>query len=614
MFKKNIISPKAQTYEDYDLLIIGAGFSGAFTAQQACKMLNPGSKIALVDAKGLLNSESSSKNECFKLHTGPHYIGDLETAKKCLRSSVEMAHHFPDYILDSSNPSAPTRRGRHYLMSNSHPIEMVKERCQQLTEYYQHLIKEFPKAKKVFGEPDDFIRYLNPSEYDYVAPEISVKNDLSTPSNEFQKESVILGIETPESQIDIDQFKSFFEHAFKHLEDTLYQFYGHNVSKISYSQDMFHYIVETQYFDHESNKMETKYFRAKSVVNCSWQNIDIIDSNLNFDQVEKMPTSIRAKILIDTPVPKKLAKMNTCIFFSGPHASFTMIPASTTMPEDQLRVTYEPATNIGHYPSGTPHHQVEDRNLRIICNPLTEDEKEERETILKNIAKEILAGASRYIPAIDSIEKVNATNLGFVKIFADTGEDNAYLYDVNSPIHQRRESGIQKRALCYIAFSGVKMSYAFDTAKTVVGLIFRDMIYRAALEDAINTYIRKKLIEVNNSDISSLCAPSLVYAAKEYCISVLTHPKEDRAMHHLKKEFDALQNISLPDAEPRNKAIYSDRLSSAAADLFEKICQKLVEQYRDVLSSHSELKGLTAYEDALYQNLQSKAGPFSFRK
>lgn len=207
----------------YDTLIIGAGFSGAFTAEQACEA-NSQAKIALVDRDGLLSPTSSSQNECFKMHTGLHYISDRETAETCLRHSVEMADAFHEFILDRNDSEAPSRRGRHYIMSNSYTNEYVEAECENLKSLYTKLIEEFPNAKKAFGDPEDFIKYLEPKDYSYVSPNILFSNKEKLGEEQKGSEEKIhvrLGIETPECQIDIHQFKDYFSKVFVHRRKQL---------------------------------------------------------------------------------------------------------------------------------------------------------------------------------------------------------------------------------------------------------------------------------------------------------------------------------------------------------------------------------------------------------
>lgn len=475
----------------YDVVVLGAGFAGAFTVEALCKELPSTAKLAIVDSHGLLNDKSSSRNECFKMHTGLHYIGDRKTAEICLSNSIQMASIFYELILDADNSKAPTRRGRHYLVSNSHfDADYVKSECAHLQTIYAKLIDQYPDAAKVFGEPTEFIKYLSQEDYSYIAPSIPFKKN----SGETENVGVVLGIETPECQIEFEKFRNYFTGIFLQHQDRLSCFYGYTVVQIN-PADFIGYVVQTKCFDEESGKWQVKDIWTKSIINCTWQNIDVIDRSLNY--TDHTPCTIRAKALVRASVPPSLSQMNTCIFFSGPHVSITRVPDEKNQPNDMI-VTYEPVTNIGHYHSELPTHLIEDQNLRMLVNfsPLNTSLKE-RETLKSKIGQEILSGASEYVPALKNAI-IKEVSIGFVKMLTDTGLGNEYLYEKNSPIHQRREEGIQVRDLCYISFSGMKMTYTFRTAQTVVEILKQHIVIQKEIATYLETILEDVLKAVLN--------------------------------------------------------------------------------------------------------------------
>ena len=527
---KNTGKPKKSSLPmgHYDVIVIGAGFSGVFASQQACKEL-PTAKIAIIDSNGLLSPESSSQNECFKMHTGLHYIKDRETAEACLRNTVEMAHAFYDHILDKDNPLAPSRRGRHYLVNNadSPSIEHVKAECENLQRLYAELLKEFPDAEKVFGPPENLISYLEPEQYSHVASSIPFKKV----GDQEESINVTLGIETPECQIDIDKFKQHFESVFVYLRDRVKLFYKHTVIRVSHAEEFLGYRVETHRFDSATNKMVKESLYTKAVINCTWQNIDGIDSHLNFQHNDSKPCTIRAKLLVKATVPASLKSMNTCIFFSGPHVSLTRVPESAANPEERVLVTYEPKTNFGHFPSGTELFRMKadsdssedvkklENFKKLIARPTSEAERNEREAELNRLSQEIMDGAARYVPGLKDA-KITGQGIGFVKIFAETAAGNEYLYDPYSPIHQRREDGIQQRDLGYVSFSGMKMSHSFKSAQEVVGSVHRQLIVREVLDNMIFD-IMSNLSAIEKGDMDYQRRSALRYSLKAHLLSEL---------------------------------------------------------------------------------------------
>lgn len=468
----------AEALTVYDAVVLGAGFAGAFTAEELCRQLPPTARIAIIDSYGLFNSESSSRNECFKMHTGLHYIGDRKTAAICLENSVQMADAFYDLILNSENSAAPSRRGRHYLVDNSpFDMEYVKNECEYLKARYAELIEKYPNAIKVFGLPENFITYLTPDEYNYVAPSIPFKSE----HGEEKQIHVVLGIETPECQVDLEKFRSHFQAIFRHRREQVTQLYGHTVTQIHYPEDFIGYVVETKYLDQATGRWKEKTILTKAIVNCTWQNIDAIDGKLNYN--DNAPCTVRAKAIARVSVPEgapaSLLNMNTCIFSVGPHVSATRVPSRNNQYDDVL-ITYEPITNVGHYPSKLPTYLIEDEKLKILANFSPLQPSPQREQLKRDLGEKIREGAAQYIPDLKNCP-IEEVGIGFVKMFSDTEHGNAYLYDKDSNIHKRRETGIQIRDLCYVSFSGIKMTYTFKTAETVAQILRQHLLLQGRL-------------------------------------------------------------------------------------------------------------------------------------
>ena len=183
--------------------------------------------------------------------------------------------------------------------------------------------------------------------------------------------------------------------------------------------------------------------------------------------------------------------MNTCIFFSGPHVSLTRIPGfHRHESENRVLVTYEPETNIGHFPSGTVPHRIDSEYLKNLLGYNPSLSHADRQRLLSAVGTKILEGAAKYVPALSSSIMLNIA-IGFVKMFSDTGEGNSYLYDIDSPIHQRRENGVQERDLCYLSFSGIKMTYTFKTAGEVATSLINHLAVRQNIEDIAQPVIAR---------------------------------------------------------------------------------------------------------------------------
>ena len=299
-----------------------------------------------------------------------------------------------------------------------------------------------------------------------------------------------MGIETPECQINVARFADHFESVFWYLRDRLKLLFEHTVVSVSYPRRSLGYIVETR----RSNGVREQWF-AKAAINCTWQNIDPIDSHLNFQHNDYRPCTVRAKLWVKAAVPASLAEMNTCIFLTGPQASFTRVPGSKDNPEGEVIVTYEPVTNLGHFPSGTALCQIQDEKLKKLIDPTLSEASVERTVALEVLKYKIMKGAVKYIPQLKHA-KIMSSGIGFVKIFEQFESGNEYLYDTHGAIHKRREDGVQKRDLCYISFSGMKMTYAYGAAQKVAELLEREFKIRDCIHDLLQEYMEAFRIDV----------------------------------------------------------------------------------------------------------------------
>lgn len=438
-------------HNKFDVLVLGGGFAGAFTAEALCD--NGQSHIGLLEAgPSILPPHATSSNQCYKAHGGPHYIGDPETALTCLENSVITAARYAECFMDADKPHAVTRRGRHYLMENS-PFGIVhtQQVLAQLTAKYSELLPQYPAASKIFGDPKQFITFLKPEDYPYVNTSIAFENADGTTT----QTNVILGIETPESQVDIEKFRGYFREKFTRHADQLQIFTHHRVVNIRRNPDESGYIVEVAFSNPATNESETRQFYAKQIVNCMWNNIELFDKQL--DLVPPEATN-RLKVSVVVDVPTSLTDMNTCIFFAGPHVSVTRVGDDER--RSQAILTYEPVTNAGNYIAGTPIDKIPDEHVRsLMSESLRADSG-----LGKEYATAIIAGAAKYIPELAECRPTEV-RLGIVKNFAPLPA--GYLFDKASPHHQRREDGVVNYGKGYVTFSAMKMTYAYPTALRV---------------------------------------------------------------------------------------------------------------------------------------------------
>lgn len=518
----------------YDVVILGAGFAGVYTALELAKT-HPTYNILLLDAgPEIISSKSSSYNECYKLHTGAHYLGHFETAKRCLISSIEFAKESSDYILGS--PGEPWRKGRHYLMSNSlFSVEAAKTVCEGLAETYRNLVKADP-ANKVFGEPEEFIRYLEPEEYSYVADSIP----FTEPDSSKDDIKVMLGIETPESQIDINKMKEDLQSRINECK-TIEFLPDHKVKSISWLQDELGYSVQTK-SSNDSKQESTELYTAKLIVNCTWESIERLNKQLGLYIPDGKIIRIKASILVD--LPKNLHNANTCIFSVGPYCSFTNQGNGTAI------LTAEQVTNVGYYSAGIDINDFTVTEDNVPVKKFMEG-LDIAEGKGKDLSEKILQGCVHYIPSLQDA-KIREIRVGYVKIIDPerTYSGSNSLHDPESSIHSRQNSGVgQEQDLCFLSNSGMKMTYTKRNAQEICRLIERNLNVREGLMLFISSM--KEQIVTGDEKFTSFL------------------------LHHTFREY-LLEKLTLYSSQP-------------TVDFIAKTINKLVGQKKDVVAQVSEV-------------------------
>ena len=444
----------------YDLVVIGAGFAGSMAALE---LLRDGRDVLLIESEeGVCGRKSSSFNECYKLHTGMHYLGDYATAEQCLIDSISFAKEFPDCILGGDDLSLPWRRGRHFLMSNSlFPRRNCEIIAKRLKQKYTELV-EADRENKVFGEPENFIKYLDAKEYPHVSKSISQ----ITAEGERIYCHVDVGVETGESQIDVEKLKTTLEDNLSRYKSLTFATMA-EVKGISFLPSSFGHSLEV----YDKRTSTHKIIHAENIVNCTWQNIEALERGLGYDPCDNRIVRVKVTLLI--AYPPHLKNINTCIFSVGPHCSVTNMGNGTAI------LSYEPATNVGSYLSSYGPQSSETDLTEIIRGDLTPTEGKGKE-----IANRIVRGASQYIPGLSAC-KVLEVRVGHVKMLTKEGEVYS-IYSKESPIHRRSYHGVEWKSLGYIANASIKMTYAHENANRVKRQVNKDTRITRELYDLIH--------------------------------------------------------------------------------------------------------------------------------
>lgn len=429
----------------YDVVVIGAGFSGAFTA---LKLAREGRSVLLLEAANeILPSNSSSFNQCYKLHTGMHYLNDPVTAKLCLVNAVYFAKTYQSFLAGGDDLDGPMRRGRHYIMSNSlvSPEEAMFA-ARRLQEDYRALCLEDP-SNQVFGEPEHFVQFLEPEDYELFSNEIPFIGK----EGEESTIHIALAVETAESQIDMQRLKVHLtQQILSHNKITFMP--GMSVSRMGHAGSHLGYVLTAV-----DKSLQIHHFDSQNIVNCAWQNIETLDATFGHYVPDDKQVN-RIKVSIVLALPKALSAMNTSTFTCGPYASMTVLPNGDVI------LTSERTTNIAFYRSGLADTPAE---IKSLLQTLTLEHPKGLD-IAKTIRHECASYLKPPFAALLRASPIKEIRAGVVKLVDYQGKYTPQsLYEADSIIHTRSEMGVVEHGLGYFSNSGMKMTYTLTNADDI---------------------------------------------------------------------------------------------------------------------------------------------------
>jgi hypothetical protein len=442
--------------KEYDVIIIGAGLAGASLAPEIAAT---GYNVLLIDeGKELIGTQSSSYCQSYRIHNGSHYIKDLPTAKKCLEESIKFVKKYPHFTIGykTNEKILQTYPGRSVIMSNSEfPPNDAINAFQELKKHYDTLVSE-SKENKIYGDPNNFIKYLITNE----CPEIAKDIPFFSKDDKVISISPAMIVEIPEFLIDIQKCRSNLESSFLKFHGQL--MLNQKVIEITFLPDDLKYLVTTiDVYNGEKN-----IYKTKAIVNCSWQEIELLGKKLeSYTTFEKL-VRIKASLLIELPL--QLRNISNYIFGIGNYATLTNLSNGYAV------VTFEEATQIGEYII-TAEYQKASLTLESGARKITYNKNGciQLEFKEKEIVDKIWKGIIRYFPALAAASP-KELRIGYVKTI--NGMCNHKRISPDGTVH-----GIQQQGLCYIDLHGMKATFAVNAAEQCLKKLNTNIAFRKYL-------------------------------------------------------------------------------------------------------------------------------------
>ncbi|KAM9983451.1 hypothetical protein ACTFIY_000160 [Dictyostelium cf. discoideum] len=411
----------------FDTIVIGGGTSGSLSAINIEKK----NKVLLLE-KGneLFPSCSSTHGSCYRIHTGFHYIRDLETSKTCLYKAIKFIKEFPSFYIND-NINSHFHKSKFYLMSNS--VISLNEtliNINSLKQYYKELINE-DQTNQVLGYPEHLYEII--PKPNYISDNIPFTNK----NGDLEYINVILCFTYKELILDYDKYKSYI------INKVLVS----NNIKVKCND----YINNIECINSNKYQVTSKngntYF-SKSIINCSFESIEYLDKTIFKLNDSDLWTRLKISIVVQIPDSMKDWFSNT-LFAIGPFCSFCVLP------NNKMIIISEKYYNLGYFKSNQPvPDDIEDIIKKLNLN----------NEYGMNLVRLGLEDVCQYFnePYKSDIlnTKVYEIKRGFVKIYENNFQSKS-MYNQNSGVHKRLEE-LHFRSNNYISNCSTKMTYGVD--------------------------------------------------------------------------------------------------------------------------------------------------------
>lgn len=423
------------TGQQHPIGVIGGGIAGCTTA---LALAEKGYQVILYEIKNDV-LQGSSNITPGRIAVGFHYA-DVNTAIRCLNNSIEFVKYYQQIcpnlrIAETEASDYYLKRGRYFITNNSLFSQQQAEKAWlAVVREYQKLCQS-DSRNQVFGDPKQLLVKLSKSDYSHLV-------------------NVVCGYETAESLLNWSELKKSLLYQINNYKNITVK-RKTDVRSIEFNSAVNNHVLTLQ------NNGTIYTNKVCFVINCAWQNSQLIESNSNFiDSLASELITSRLKLVVKIKLPESLRETNSMFFCFGAHCMLSNIG------NGEAFVTYANVSNIYHHDKRTEQKVIELLNkldhLSTIEN-LNSDQIAEKnsashtlKTIKEAKGKAIIESiAQHYIPDMKNATYLDAA-FGFVLTRGRVNIDNPA-----SDHHQRDYSGIScNLSSAYIRNLSTKLIFA----------------------------------------------------------------------------------------------------------------------------------------------------------
>ncbi len=333
--------------------------------------------------------------------------------------------------------------------------------------------------------PDEFVKDItkSPKLYeDIETGDIDVENEDGT----VTKQKVVRVFDTAESQVDLnalrDQIQSenikfirdkilttHFSTRVERLEQVEVTEIENNVSvpKLKWKIIYTNLVTKTRTF-----------MLVDGVVNCTWQNIDELNKNLNFPKLSDSVDWVRPKVFAKVKMPLIFESIPTTTFAVGAYCGFNNFGNGDGM------MTYERVGSVFAYEAGTTPTASTVKDYDYLSTEKQQALQNELQAILKGdlspsspygrqYIDRIKEGVARYYAGEykEAILAMPDSDISIEVGFVINNLAPGQRIDVDSkdsPHHARLESGLQPSAFAFCNLRGMKVSFVQHYVQALV--------------------------------------------------------------------------------------------------------------------------------------------------